>query len=184
MGGSATTLSLFLTPTVNFSVTAFIWIVGSLQWLVAALATRNKEAIITSWLAKGFYYLVPHFHDFNIMGSIVHPEVPWEVVQAADCDGSTEFIIDTITAAPAGTTWGVGTEINLVNRLNAELLDKYVFCLDPVICPCSTMYRVHPAYVLWSLEHLAQGKVVNQITVDPETARDALVALDRMLAVP
>src|SRR5215212_8726864 len=115
---------------------------------------------------------------------IVHPECRLEVVQAADCDGSTEFIIDTITAAPAGTTWGVGTEINLVNRLNAELPDKHIFCLDPVICPCSTMYRVHPAYVLWSLEHLAQGKVVNQITVNPETARDALVALDRMLAVP
>jgi quinolinate synthase len=94
-------------------------------------------------------------------------------VQAADCDGSTEFIFDTITAAPAGTSWGVGTEINLVNRLNAELPDKHVFCLDPVICPCSTMYRVHPAYVLWSLEHLAQGRVVNQITVDPETARRA-----------
>ena len=115
---------------------------------------------------------------------IVHPECRLEVVQAADCDGSTEFIIDTITAAPAGTTWGVGTEINLVNRLNAELPDKHVFCLDPVICPCSTMYRVHPAYVLWSLEHLARGEVVNQITVDPEIAQDALVALDRMLAVP
>jgi hypothetical protein len=74
----ATTLSLFLTPTVNFSVTAFIWIVGSLQWLVAALANRN-DFIVTSWLAKGFYYLVPHFHDFNIMGSIVHPEVPLKV---------------------------------------------------------------------------------------------------------
>jgi ABC-type transport system involved in multi-copper enzyme maturation permease subunit len=71
----ATTLSLFLTPTVNFSVTAFIWIVGSLQWLVAALAGRNKDAVVTSVLAKGFYYLLPHFHDFNIMGSIVHPEV-------------------------------------------------------------------------------------------------------------
>lgn len=75
----ATTLSLFLTPTVNFSVTAFIWIVGSLQYLVAALAGRNKDAVITSWLAKGFYYLLPHFHDFNIMGSIVHPEVPIKV---------------------------------------------------------------------------------------------------------
>lgn len=75
----ATTLSLFLTPTVNFSVTAFIWIIGSLQWLVAALANRNKEGVITAWLAKGFYYLVPHFHDFNIMGSIVHPEVPIKV---------------------------------------------------------------------------------------------------------
>lgn len=72
----ATTLSLFLTPTVNFSVTAFIWIVGSLQLLVSALANRNKEGIILPWIAKFFYYLLPHFQDFNIMGSIVHPEVP------------------------------------------------------------------------------------------------------------
>jgi hypothetical protein len=75
----ATTLSLFLTPTVNFSVTAFIWIVGNLQWLVAAMANRSGEAkglVIVPYIAKGFYYLVPHFHDFNIMGSIVHPEVP------------------------------------------------------------------------------------------------------------
>lgn len=75
----ATTLSLFLTPTVNFSVTAFIWIVGNLQWLVSALAGRNQEFPIISWIAKIFYYLVPHFHDFNIMGSIVHPEVPIKV---------------------------------------------------------------------------------------------------------
>jgi hypothetical protein len=75
----ATTLSLFLTPTVNFSVTAFIWIVGNLQWLVSALAGRNTEFPIISWIAKFFYYLVPHFHDFNIMGSIVHPEVAIKV---------------------------------------------------------------------------------------------------------
>jgi hypothetical protein len=75
----ATTLSLFLTPTVNFSVTAFIWIVGNLQWLVSALAGRNKEFPIVSFLAKGVYYLIPHFHDFNIMGSIVHPEVEIKV---------------------------------------------------------------------------------------------------------
>lgn len=122
-----------------------------------------------------------NYPDVNI---IVHPECRLEVVQAADYDGSTEFIIDTVTAAPAGTVWGVGTEINLVNRLNEELPDKHVFCLDPVICPCSTMYRIHPAYILWSLEHLTRGEVVNQITVDATTAQDALVALDRMLAVP
>jgi hypothetical protein len=78
----ATTLSLFLTPTVNFSVTAFIWIVGNLQWLVAALANRNEDGkglTIVPYIAKGFYYLVPHFHDFNIMGNIVHPEVPIKV---------------------------------------------------------------------------------------------------------
>ena len=89
-----------------------------------------------------------------------------------------------ITAAPAGTVWGVGTEINLVNRLQREMPDKTIFCLDPVICPCSTMYRVHPGYILWALERLVKGEVVNQITVDPDTRRDALVALDRMLAVP
>jgi quinolinate synthase len=121
------------------------------------------------------------YPDVNV---IVHPECRLEVVQAADMDGSTEFIIDRIAAAPAGTTWAVGTEINLVNRLQAEMPEKRIFCLDPVVCPCSTMYRVHPAYVLWSLEHLAEGRVVNEISVDPVTTRDALVALDRMLAVP
>jgi quinolinate synthase len=121
------------------------------------------------------------FPDVNI---IVHPECRMEVVQAADYNGSTERIIDVITAAPAGTVWGVGTEINLVNRLQQEMPDKTIFCLDPVICPCSTMYRIHPAYLLWTLEHLVRGEVVNQISVDGETRRDALVALDRMLAVP
>ncbi|HEV2108335.1 MAG TPA: quinolinate synthase NadA [Thermomicrobiales bacterium] len=115
---------------------------------------------------------------------IVHPECQLEVVQAADCDGSTELIIDTIRDAPGGTTWAVGTEINLVRRLDAELPDKHVFCLDPVVCPCSTMYRVHPAYVLWTLEHLAAGDVVNEIKVAPNVARDASVALERMLSVP
>ncbi len=115
---------------------------------------------------------------------IVHPECRLEVVQAADSAGSTEFIIDTITAAPTGTVWAVGTEINLVNRLNSELPDKEIFCLDPVVCPCSTMYRVHPSYILWTLEHLVEDEVVNQITVDQTVAREALVALDRMLAVP
>jgi quinolinate synthase len=122
--------------------------------------------------------------DYPDVNVIVHPECRLEVVEAADCDGSTEFIIDTIAAAPAGTIWAVGTEVNLVNRLQAEHPDKRIFCLDPVICPCSTMYRVHPAYVLWTLEHLVAGEVVNQITVDPETTHDAQIALDRMLAVP
>jgi quinolinate synthase len=121
------------------------------------------------------------YPDVNV---IVHPECRMEVVQAADDDGSTEYIINAVTKAPAGTIWAVGTEINLVNRLQEEQPDKRIFCLDPVICPCSTMYRIHPGYVLWALEHLAQGEVVNRITVDPETKRDALIALDRMLAVP
>jgi quinolinate synthase len=115
---------------------------------------------------------------------VVHPECRYEVVQAADANGSTEFIIDIVRKAAPGTTWAIGTEINLVNRLQLEHPDKTIFCLDPVICPCSTMYRIHPAYVLWTLEHLVEGEVVNRITVDEVTKRDALVALDRMLAVP
>jgi len=150
-----------------------------------------RDATVILW--KGYCSVHARFSVEQIEGAraaypdvnvIVHPECRLEVVQAADCDGSTEFIIDTIVAAPAGTTWAVGTEINLVNRLQNEMPDKRIFCLDPVICPCSTMYRVHPAYLLWSLEHLAEGKAVNEITVDPRTRQDALVALDRMLAVP
>jgi quinolinate synthase len=115
---------------------------------------------------------------------IVHPECRYEVVAASDFDGSTEYIIDTITAAPAGTTWAVGTEINLVRRLQARMPEKTIFCLDPIICPCSTMYRIHPAYMLWALEHLDRGEIVNEITVDATVRDNALVALDRMLAVP
>lgn len=114
---------------------------------------------------------------------IVHPECRLEVVQTADFDGSTEFIIDTIRRAPDGTHWAVGTEINLVKRLAAEQPGKSIVCLDPVVCPCSTMYRIHPAYVLWALERLARGEIVNQISVDADTRRWSLLALERMLAI-
>ena len=152
-------------------------------------ALRNAKVIL--W--KGFCSVHARFsveqieqarRDFPDVQVIVHPECRREVVAASDANGSTEFIIDTIRDAPSGTTWAVGTEINLVNRLNDEMPDKTIFCLDPVICPCSTMYRVHPAYVLWTLEHLVAGEVVNRITVDEATRNDALVALDRMLEVP
>jgi quinolinate synthase len=113
---------------------------------------------------------------------IVHPECTLEVVQAADYDGSTEFIARSIAEAPAGSKWAVGTEINLVTRLARENPDKLVFCLDPVVCPCATMYRTHPAYLCWVLEKLVEGQVVNQVKVDAETARYAKIALDRMLA--
>jgi quinolinate synthase len=113
---------------------------------------------------------------------IVHPECTLEVVQAADFDGSTELIARTIAEAPAGSKWAVGTEINLVSRLARENPDKLVFCLDPVVCPCSTMYRIHPAYLCWVLEKLVEGQVLNQVKVDAETARYAKIALDRMLA--
>lgn len=115
---------------------------------------------------------------------IVHPECRWEVVQAADHWGSTEKIIKAVSEAPGGTTWAVGTEINLVNRLANENPDKTVFCLDPVVCPCSTMYRIHPAYIAWVLEGLLQGHIVNEVRVDEETRKWSLVALERMLALP
>ena len=114
---------------------------------------------------------------------VVHPECRREVVAASDCDGSTEYIAKVISEAPMGTTWAVGTEINLVNRLAREHPDKRVFCLDPVVCPCSTMYRIHPSYLCWVLEALVEGRVVNRIEVEPEVARWARVALDRMLAL-
>ncbi len=113
---------------------------------------------------------------------VVHPECFMEVVQAADCNGSTEYIVKVIRESPPGSKWAVGTEISLVNRIAQENPDKLVFCLDPVVCPCSTMYRIHPAYLSWVLDSLLQGQVVNQITVDEETKRYARVALERMLA--
>ncbi len=114
---------------------------------------------------------------------VVHPECTMEVVQAADENGSTEYINKRISESPPGSIWGVGTEINLVNRIARENPDKTVFCLDPIVCPCSTMYRIHPAYLCWVLEGLVEGKVVNQIVVDDETARWARVALERMLSM-
>ncbi|MQF96053.1 MAG: quinolinate synthase NadA [SAR202 cluster bacterium] len=118
--------------------------------------------------------------DINI---IVHPECPMETVQAADLVGSTEFIRDQINSAPAGSKWGVGTEVSLVNRLAINNPDKTVFCLDPVTCPCSTMYRIHPAYLLWMLDGLLEGNVLNEITVPEEVKRDSQIALQRMLSL-
>jgi quinolinate synthase len=114
---------------------------------------------------------------------IVHPECALDVVQAADLNGSTETIIKAVSEAEAGTTWAVGTEINLVSRLAQEHPDRTIFCLDPVVCPCSTMYRIHPHYLLWTLESLVRGEVVNQVKVKPEVAADARLALERMLAI-
>ena len=114
---------------------------------------------------------------------IVHPECINDVVAAADIDGSTEFIIQKIAEGPPGSKWAVGTEISLVTRIAKNNPDKTVFCLDPIVCPCSTMYRIHPAYLSWVLDGLVKGQVHNQINVDDETADYARVALERMLEV-
>lgn len=114
---------------------------------------------------------------------IVHPECSMQVVQAADGMGSTAYIVKEIEQAKSGSVIAVGTEISLVNRLAAAHPDKTIFCLDPVVCPCSTMYRIHPAYVAWALENIARGNVVNRIRVDDDTAAYARIALERMLEV-
>ena len=114
---------------------------------------------------------------------VVHPECTMDVVQAADSNGSTEYIKKLVNDAPPGSVIAVGTEISMVNRLAAENPDKRIFCLDSVVCPCSTMYRIHPAYLSWVLDGLNEGVVVNRISVDADTAEQARVSLDRMLAV-
>jgi quinolinate synthase len=115
---------------------------------------------------------------------LVHPECRHEVVTAADQVGSTEKIIKVIEAAPAGSAWAVGTELNLVRRLAKAHPDKQVMFLDRTVCYCSTMNRIDLPHLVWALEELVAGRVVNQITVDPDTAHHARVALDQMLALP
>ncbi|MFO7398058.1 MAG: quinolinate synthase NadA [Actinomycetales bacterium] len=119
--------------------------------------------------------------DVNVL---VHPECRHEVVTKADYVGSTEYIIKTVREAPPGSAWAIGTELNLVNRLAQTNPDKRVMFLDRTVCYCSTMNRIDMPHLVWALESLVEGKVVNQITVDPETTHWAKVALDRMLALP
>jgi quinolinate synthase len=115
---------------------------------------------------------------------IVHPECKHEVVEAADLVGSTERIIQVLEAAPAGSAWAIGTELNLVRRLAAQHPDKTVVFLDKTVCYCATMNRIDLPHLVWALEELVAGRVPNQITVEPETARYAKQALDQMLALP
>ena len=115
---------------------------------------------------------------------LVHPECTHEVVEAADLVGSTEMIIKTLEAAPAGSAWAIGTELNLVRRLAKEHPDKTVVFLDKAVCFCSTMNRIDLPHLVWTLESLVEGRVVNQISVEPRTAEHARAALDRMLALP
>jgi quinolinate synthase len=114
---------------------------------------------------------------------IVHPECRFEVVQKADDVGSTEQILNKVRAGAPGSTWAVGTEIHLVNRLCKELRDRTVFSLDPNVCVCTTMFRISPQHLLWALENLVEGRVVNRIRVADETRQWAKVALERMLSL-
>jgi quinolinate synthase len=115
---------------------------------------------------------------------IVHPECAHEVVEVADRVGSTERILEWVEAAAPGLVLAIGTEIHMVQRMAAEHPDKTVVSLDPLICPCSTMFRVDGPHLAWCLEALARGELVNQIVVDDRTAEWARVALERMLDLP
>ena len=149
-----------------------------------------KEATLLLW--KGHCsvhqrFKVAHVEAFRAAHPdglvVVHPECAHEVIEVADQVGSTDFIIKAVEAAPAGSVIGVGTEIHLVQRLAAEHPDRTVVSLDPLVCPCSTMFRIDGAHLAWVLENLVEGNVVNQIKVDPDTADNARVALERMLEI-
>ncbi|WP_349899890.1 quinolinate synthase NadA [Parafrigoribacterium soli] len=120
--------------------------------------------------------------EFPGVRVIVHPECPMPVVDAADEAGSTEYIRRAVAETTEPTTFAIGTEVNMVNRLASEHPEHTIFCLDPVVCPCSTMYRIHPGYLAWILEGLVRGEVINQISVPVDVAASARVALERMLA--
>ncbi len=149
-----------------------------------------KEATLLLW--KGHCsvhqrFKVAHVEAFRAEHPgglvVVHPECAHEVIEVADQVGSTDFIIKAVEAAPAGSVIGVGTEIHLVQRLAAEHPDLTVVSLDPLVCPCSTMFRIDAPHLAWVLENLVAGDVVNQIKVDEETAEWARVALERMLEI-
>jgi quinolinate synthase len=158
---------------------------------LGGLAERDaKEATFLLW--RGHCSIHQRFRPEQIAAFraehpdgivVVHPEAPHETVRLADQVGSTDAIIRALDAAPAGATVAVGTEIHLVNRLAAEHPDKTVVSLDPLICPCSTMNRIDEPHLAWVLDELVAGRVVNQITVDAETAAAARVALQRMLDI-
>jgi quinolinate synthase len=115
---------------------------------------------------------------------LVHPECQYEVVSAADVVGSTESIIKTIESAPEGSSWAIGTELNLVKRLANENPEKHITFLDKTVCYCSTMNRIDLPHLVWALESLVRGKVINQIKVPEKIAKESRVALERMLALP
>ncbi|MHB8464572.1 MAG: quinolinate synthase NadA [Acidimicrobiales bacterium] len=158
---------------------------------IGGLSDREvKEATFLLW--KGHCSVHQRFRPAHVEAFraehpggivVVHPECAHETVVLADQVGSTDFIIKAVDAAPPGSVISVGTEIHLVNRLAAEHPDKTVVSLDPLICPCSTMFRIDAAHLAWVLDGLLAGEVRNQITVGSDVAADARVALDRMLEI-
>ncbi len=147
-----------------------------------------RDAKLILW--RGHCSVHGRFKDWQVdkirsdhpgMKVLVHPECPREVVEKADLDGSTSFIIKTVENSPPGSKWAIGTEVNLVNRLEARFPDKEIRLLAPDLCMCATMYRIAPQNVAWALDNLLEGRVVNEIVVDDETKHFANVALKRMI---
>ena len=154
--------------------------------------TENKIRNAKVILWKGFCYVHQQFkieqvyavrNNYDDIKIIVHPECSVDVLNAADFIGSTEFIIQTVSNAPSGTKWAIGTEIHLIDRLRKMFPDKLVLSLSDNMCLCSTMYRINPSHLLWVLEGLLRGEIINQIKVPQETAIYAKIALDRMIEV-
>jgi quinolinate synthase len=149
-----------------------------------------KDATLLLW--KGHCSVHQRFRPSHVEAAraeypgieiIVHPECAHDVVEIADRVGSTERIQEWVRAAPAGASLAIGTEIHMVQRLAREHADKKIVSLDPLICPCSTMFRIDAPHLAWVLENLVAGTVVNQIVVDADTAGWARTALERMLAI-
>jgi quinolinate synthase len=149
-----------------------------------------KEATFLLW--KGHCSVHQRFRPEHVAAAraehagvevIVHPECAHDVVALADRVGSTERILEWVEAAPAGAVFGIGTEVHMVQRLAASHPDKTIFTLDPLVCPCSTMFRIDEPHLAWTLDHLVRGEIVNQIVVDGDTAQWAKVALQRMLDI-
>ncbi|MCY4602227.1 MAG: quinolinate synthase NadA [Acidobacteria bacterium] len=142
---------------------------------------KGHCSVHTRFNVKQVEHLRSRYPDLRV---IVHPECTWDVVQAADDSGSTEYIIKKVTGSPPGSTWAVGTEVHLVNRLAQDLApERTVLTLDPIGCLCSTMFRVSPNHLLWILEGLLEGVVHNRIVVPDREKHWTRVALDRMLEI-
>src|SRR6476469_5793151 len=139
------------------------------------------------WCSVHQRFSPEHVHEFRAAHPagevIVHPERKHEVVELADRVGSTERILEWASDAPAGAVIGVGTEIHMIQRMAAEMPDKTIVSLDPLVCPCSTMFRIDQPHLAWVLESLVRGEVVNQVIVDADTSEWARVALQRMLDI-
>jgi len=150
---------------------------GNVEDIVVIL-WKGHCSVHEKFTVKNIEHIRKNYPDMKI---IVHPECTREVVALSDEAGSTKYIIDTINASPSGSKWAIGTEMNLVNRLIQNHPDKQIVSLNPYMCPCLTMNRIDLPHLVWALESIEKGEMINQITVDPVVTEYAVLALNRML---